>query len=169
MTAEEMLLELFGTVPALIRARAEAAPESIALIQGERTLTFSEFDSLLDRVAAGLHRDGVGAKDAIAICAGTSIEYVAAFFGALRAGVAVAPLAPSSTAESLGVMIADSGAKIFFVDRTVAEDMGDVAVAAPKVALDGSDVGQAFDAWLAPEGAEPPVVDIQPDWAFKII
>src|ERR1700753_571935 len=137
MTAEEMLLEPFGTVPALIRARAEAAPDSIALIQGERTLTFAEFDGLLDRVAAGLHRDGVGPRDVIAICAGTSIEYVAAFFGALRARVAGAPLAPSSTAESLGVMIADSGAKIFFVDKTVAEAMGDTPVAAPKVSLDG--------------------------------
>jgi len=163
MTAEEILLEPFGTVPALIRARAEAAPESVALIQGERSLTFAEFDGLLDRVAATLHRDGVGPRDTIAICAGTSIEYVAAFFGALRAGAAVAPLAPSSTAESLGVMIADSGAKIFFVDKAVAKEMGDVAVAAPKVALDGSDVGQAFEAWLEPDGAEPPVVEIQPD------
>jgi len=168
-TAEEMLLEPFGTVPALIRARAEAAPDSIALIQGERTLTFAAFDALLDRVAATLHRDGVGPRDAIAICAGTSIEYVAAFFGALRAGVAVAPLAPSSTAESLGVMIADSGAKIFFVDKPVAEALGNVAVAAPKVSLDGSDAGQAFEAWLAPDGAEPPTVEIQPDWAFNII
>ena len=83
--------------------------------------------------------------------------------------MAVAPLAPSSTAESLGVMIADSGAKIFFVDKTVAEAMGEVPVAAPKVALDGSGAGQAFDAWLEPDGAEPPVVDIQPDWAFNII
>ena len=169
MTAEEMLLEPFGTVPALIRARAEAAPNSIALIQGERTLTFAAFDGLLDRVAAGLHRDGVGPRDVIAICAGTSIEYVAAFFGALRAGVAVAPLAPSSTAESLGVMIADSGAKIFFVDKTVAEAMGDTHVAAPKVSLDGSEAGQPFDAWLAPDGAEPPVVTIEPGWAFNII
>ena len=169
MTAEEMLLEPFGTVPALIRARAAAAPESIALIQGERSLTFAEFDALLDRVAASLHRDGVGPRDAIAVCAGTSIEYVATFFGALRAGAAVAPLAPSSTAESLGVMIADSGAKIFFVDKPVAEALGNVAVAAPKVSLDGSDAGQAFEAWLAPDGAEPPTVEIQPDWAFNII
>jgi acyl-CoA synthetase (AMP-forming)/AMP-acid ligase II len=130
MTAEDMLLEPFGTVPALIRARAEAAPESIALIQGPRTLSFAAFDALLDRVAAALQRDGVRAQDAIAICASTSIEYAAAFFGALRAGVAVAPLAPSSTAESLGVMIADSSAKIFFVDRVVAEAMGDTPVAA---------------------------------------
>jgi acyl-CoA synthetase (AMP-forming)/AMP-acid ligase II len=169
MTAEEMLLEPFGTVPALIRARAEAAPESTALIQGERKLTFAQFDALLDRFAASLHRDGVGPRDVIAICAGTSIEYVAAFFGALRAGVAVAPLAPSSTAESLGVMIADSGAKIFFVDAAVAEAMGDTPIAAPKVSLDGTHVGQPFEAWLAPDGAEPPAVRIEPDWAFNII
>jgi len=169
MTAEEMLLEPFGTVPDLVRARAEAAPGSIALIQGERSLTFGAFDALLDRVAASLQRDGVKARDTIAVCAGTSIEYVAAFFGALRAGVAVAPLAPSSTAESLGGMIADSGAKIFFVDKAAATEMADTPVSAPRVALDGSDVGQPFEAWLAPDGAKPEPVEIQPDWAFNII
>ena len=44
-----------------------------------------------------IEKSGVSPRDVIAICAYSSIEYVAAFLGALRAGVAVAPLAPSST------------------------------------------------------------------------
>jgi long-chain acyl-CoA synthetase len=169
MTAEEMLAQPFGTVPALVRARADAAPASIALIQGERSMTYGEFDALLDRVAASLQRDGVKAQDAIAICAYSSIEYVATFFGALRAGVAVAPLAPSSTPESLAGMVADSGSKLFFLDKGVAGEMAGVTVAATKIALDGSDAGQSFESWLAPVGAKPAPVEIQPEWAFNII
>ena len=69
---------------------------------------------LMDRIAASLQRDGVLPGQAISICASSSIAYGATFLGGLRAGVAVAPLAPSSTPESLAVMLADCGAKRFF-------------------------------------------------------
>jgi long-chain acyl-CoA synthetase len=169
MTAEEILAQPFGTAASLVRARAEAAPDSIAIVQGEREISYGDFDALLDRVAAGLQRDGVKPQDAIAICAYSSIEYVATFFGALRAGVAVAPLAPSSTAESLAVMIADSGAKLFFLDHGVAAELTSVSIAATHIALDGSDAGQSFESWLPPVGAKPEPVEIDPAWAFNII
>ena len=41
---------------------------------------------MADHVAASLQRDGLAPGDAVAICAGTSIRYVALFIGALRAG-----------------------------------------------------------------------------------
>ena len=52
---------------------------------------------MMDRAAAALQRDGIRAGEVIAICAATSIEYAAVFLGALRAVVAVSPLAPSSS------------------------------------------------------------------------
>jgi acyl-CoA synthetase (AMP-forming)/AMP-acid ligase II len=125
----------------------------------------------MDRVAAALQRDGVKPQEAVAVCATASIEYVSLFMGALRAGVAVAPLAPSSTPESLAGMIGDSGARLFFLDQGVAEAMGEVALpeGVRRIALDGSDVGESFAAWLAAEHAKPAAVEIQPDWAFNII
>jgi long-chain acyl-CoA synthetase len=36
--------------------------------------------------------------------------------GALRAGLAVAPLAPSSTPQQMAGMVADAGARHLFVD-----------------------------------------------------
>ena len=46
---------------------------------------------------------------------------LAVFLGALRAGVAVAPLAPSSTPENLLGMLADCGARKFFLDESCGE------------------------------------------------
>jgi long-chain acyl-CoA synthetase len=161
--------QAFGTLAELIHANAVERPDHIALIQDERRLSYGQLDALADRVAASLQRDGVAPRDAVAVCANTSIEYIALFIGALRAGVAVAPLAPSSTPESLATMVADSGAALFFRDRTVAAAMQGQAIAAAPIALDGSDAGRAFTGWLAPEGARPTPVDVQPDWAFNII
>src|SRR5207249_9076543 len=102
------LAQPFGTLPALIRAYAAEQPTHPALIQDERQLDYVALDRLLDRIAAAMQHQGLGRAATIAICAATSLEYAAVFLGALRAGLAVAPLAPSSTAESLVALATDA-------------------------------------------------------------
>lgn len=155
----------FATIPDRIRAHAAARPDGDALRQDGERLSYAELDALMDRVAAALQRDGVAPQQSIAICASTSIAYAALFLGALRAGVAVAPIAPSSTAEQIVGMVADSGAKRFFLDAEVEAALSGQPhdPSTPRTAF------EAFDAWLEPEGAVPSPVDIQPDWPFNII
>jgi long-chain acyl-CoA synthetase len=136
----------FVTLAELIGAHAARQPRHAALVHGEHSLDYAALDALMDRVAAALQREGVAPREAIAICAASSIEYAALFLGALRAGVAVAPLAPSSTPESLARMVADCGAKRLFI-------------------LEGREFGD----WLAPRGARPEPVAVEPDWPFNII
>jgi acyl-CoA synthetase (AMP-forming)/AMP-acid ligase II len=155
----------------------------------------------MDRVAASLQRDGVGEGEAIAICAGSSARYAAIFLGALRAGVVVAPLAPSSTSASFASMLADAKARLLFVDAAALEALGGdgghaTGGAAPSrgaastasssvgqvagersraddrpacISLDDVAPGSSFDSWLAPEGAKPRDVALQPEAPFNII
>jgi len=155
----------FATIPDMIRAHAAARPRAPALIQDGARLAYADLDARMDRIAAALQRDGLRPRESVAVCAGTAIDYAALFLGALRAGAAVAPLAPSSTPEQIAGMVADSGAKLFFLDVEVEAALADVlgGVAAPRVRL------EALDAWLGPEGARPEPVDIRPDWPFNII
>jgi acyl-CoA synthetase (AMP-forming)/AMP-acid ligase II len=161
----------FGTLSDLIRGHAGRQPDRPALMQEERVLTYGELDALMDRVAGALQRDGIEARESIAICAGTSIDYAAVYLGALRAGVVVAPLAPSCTAEELAGMAADAGARLFFLDATVAKTLEPAAakIAARRIALDESSAGAALEAWLAPKVTQPKPVAPEPDWAFNII
>lgn len=155
----------------MIGARAAEAPEKIALIQDARKLTYRDLDKAMDRVAAALQREGVKPRESVAICAGTSIEYACAFLGALRAGVAVAPIAPSSTAESIVEMVADCGAKVFFLDGNVGNELGERlgTVKAKLVGLDDSAPGVRYDQFIAPEDAKPTPVTIAEDMPFNII
>ncbi|MGE0740349.1 MAG: class I adenylate-forming enzyme family protein [Hyphomonadaceae bacterium] len=159
------LSDAFVSVPATIGAHAAINPSKSALIDGARKLSYGELDAAMDRVAAALQREGVQARASIAICASTSLEYACVFLGALRAGVAVAPLAPSSTPESIAGMIADCGAKLFFLDEPVAAALGAHAGATRRVTLDDA----SYQAFLAPAGAKPAPVAITPDMAFNII
>jgi acyl-CoA synthetase (AMP-forming)/AMP-acid ligase II len=169
MSLEELLEPDFGTIPDLVRYHAQAAPERIVLIDDARQVTYREFDALCDRVAATLQRDGRAPQSAIAVCALSSIEYAALFLGALRAGIAVSPLAPSSTPESLAVMVADCGSPLLFYDVSTEPVLRDVDPKITRITPDGSAGGKTFADWIMPEGSKPKVVQIKPEWPFNII
>ena len=171
MTIEEIPDQPFCTVADLIRAHALERPQHPALMQDARTLDYAGLDALMDRVAATLQREGLGPGDTIAICAANSIEYGAVFLGSLRAGVAVAPLAPSSTAESITAMAADAGAKFLFLDQAVADTLAPVAIrlTARRIALDASVAGTPLADWLVAAGTKPNPVNVEPPWPFNII
>jgi acyl-CoA synthetase (AMP-forming)/AMP-acid ligase II len=154
----------FRAIADIIREHAAERPARTALIQGERSVTWGQLDAMADRIAASLQRDGLKPTESIAICSSNSLEYVAVFLGALRAGAAVAPLAIQSSAAQLAGMVADSGARHFFVDGGVPA----FDVPAQRIFLDGSDT-PSLEQWLAPAGARPRPVEVQPEWPFNII
>jgi long-chain acyl-CoA synthetase len=147
-----------------MREHARQRPNQTALIQGERSVTWAQLDAMADRVAASLQRDGLRPTGSIAICSSNSLEYAAVFLGALRAGVTVAPLAIQSSAAQLQGMVADCGARHFFVDRGVPS----FETPAQRIFLDAGGT-PSFERWLAPAGARPRPVEIQPQWPFNII
>ena len=171
MSAEALLAREFGTLPDLIRTHAAERPSHAALVEGDAELNYAGLAALMDRIAFALQRDGVRSGEAVAICARTSINYAAAFCGILAAGAAVAPLAPSSTPASLMMMLNDSGARVFLLDRDVATALGDIGSdeGIRRVALDDCDAGAPFSQWIGPDGSKPVGVSIAPDHPFNII
>jgi long-chain acyl-CoA synthetase len=154
----------FQAIADLVREHAAARPAQAAMRQGERTVTWAQLDAMVDRVAASLQRDGIEPTQSIAICAANSLEYAAVFVGALRAGVAVAPLPTGSQPAQLATMVADSGARHFFVDQGVAP----FDTAARRIFMDSS-AEPSLASWLVPEGTRPKPVRPQPQWPFNII
>lgn len=161
----------FGSHHELIQAQASLRPQKPAMIQDERRITYAGLDILMDRIAAGLQRDGIKPGGSVAICASASIEYGAVFMATLRAGAGVVPLAPSSTAQSLMTMLEDCGATILFLDAAVASALAPLRQSKQPtwVMLDGADFGVRFEDWLAPSDAKPAPVSIDPDAPFNII
>jgi acyl-CoA synthetase (AMP-forming)/AMP-acid ligase II len=83
----------------------------------------------------------------------------------------VAPLQPSASPDQLAAMIRDAGATLVFVDEATGRALGTASqpVAASRVALDSSAAGQPFEAWLAPPGAAPRRVTLDPGAPFNLI
>ncbi len=168
-TIAAMMTADYGVMGDILRLRAAELPDHPAVIMetGE-AVTYAQFDALADRVAAALQRDGPGQGEAVAVCALSSIPYAAAVPRRPAGRGGVAPLAPSSTPEAIAGMVADCGARLFFMDAGVAEAQKAALIAVRYIALDGSDFGEAFDAWLA-SGAIPAAVAIAAEDPFNII
>ncbi|MEZ5939177.1 MAG: class I adenylate-forming enzyme family protein [Hyphomonadaceae bacterium] len=170
LSSEKLLSSPFATMSDLVRAHAAERPGHIAVVEGDRQVSYAELDVLVDRAASSMQRDGVGQGGAAAICAPSSIEYVVVFLAALRVGAAACPLSPSSTPQALAAMIRDCAAGLLFCDDAVAAAL-DGLEDAPKpkrVAIEGTHA-VSFSEWLAPEGSKPTPVDIDPASPFNII
>ncbi len=160
----------FGTLSDLITLHAAARPQHLALVHGTREISYAELDDLANRFAVALQQGGYEAGGSVAICGLTSIEYVVGFIGTLRAGLTVAPLAPSSTPEALARMLEDSGARLFLVDEAsygaLEAFLPDLPVKVLRMDLTGDDSVTSF---LGEPGAKPAPVEIDPDLGFNII
>ncbi|MFI4932805.1 MAG: AMP-binding protein [Burkholderiales bacterium] len=160
----------FSALPDLIGAHARTQPHAPALIDGAGPMDYAALDAAMDRVAATLQRDGARPGDTIAICAYANSAYVVLFMGALRAGLAVAPLAPSSTPAQIGSMTADSGARHLFLDAANAQAVpAELTRSVQRIRLDESSGDTRLADWLLPVGSQPRAVTIEPAWAFNII
>lgn len=160
----------FEAIADRVKAYARRHPTALAVSDARETLDYAAFDALVDRVAASLQRDGVAPGEAVATCAANSARYAAVFLGALRAGIALAPLSPSVTPDAFGAMLRDCGARVLFADAQVAALLGGpTADRPPLVALRDGAPGTPFEHWLAPAGSAPQRVEITPGMAFNII
>lgn len=107
----------------LLRGWAVRSPAKVALVDAvgpRRELTWAELDARVDAVAAGLSASGLLAGHRLALLARNSPAFVVAYLAALRAGVVAVPLNPQSTAAELGVLLADSGARVLLADPALA-------------------------------------------------
>jgi amino acid adenylation domain-containing protein/non-ribosomal peptide synthase protein (TIGR01720 family) len=113
-------------------------PAAVALVAGDRTLTFGELHAWSARISAGLQERGVRRGDVVAVALPRSFEQVAALLGTLRAGAAYLPLDPSYPRARLELMVDD---------------------ARPRAVVGPEDVA----GWLAAEPSQPAAVSADAD------
>ncbi len=163
-TIEEMIANGFGTLPEFIRVHAQMRPEHIAVRHQDASLTYQELDHLMDRFAAGLQKENIAQGAHISVCGLSSIHYVIVFLGTLRAGMTIAPLAPSSTPNQLASMLEDCAAPLFFIDAGIEEHMRETPLSTRVIRFDED----SFEAFLGDAEQFKPVT-IAPADAFNVI
>lgn len=129
-----------ANVAEFVRNSARNYPTQVAIIDADRTLTWAELDAEVDAFACGLLQRGLHAGERVAGLLGNSVDFVIAYFGILRAGLVAVPLNPAYTAPEIALLIADSGARLLFVDEGAAAtaNAATASLAACEVIVKGS-------------------------------
>lgn len=158
----------FGTINELIDFHAQLQPLNIALVDQNKTVTYQELQERIISFSKFLQSLQIQPQNSIAICATTSIDYVISFLGALRVGVAVAPLAPSSSAPALLSMINNSEAMALFFDNDTEELIKSIG---SELTIEKYNFSNESFHLQMKESSDLKLnnVEIQPDWAFNLI
>ena len=105
----------FTNLAELISAQADARPDEVAVVEPRperRARTWSELNDQVDALAAGLAAHGLVAGHRIGILGPNSIEFVVAYFAALRAGFVAVPINPLLSGTEIQQIVADSGLRV---------------------------------------------------------
>jgi long-chain acyl-CoA synthetase len=90
----------------------------VAVIDGERSITFAEFADRCGRLAAGLAALGVQRGDRVALLSANGHRYMEAYFGLPAAGMVLVPLNTRLAPTELAHIVQHSGARVLITDRS---------------------------------------------------
>src|SRR5439155_22953102 len=148
----------FTNLGDLIRRELDQSKVAIVDLGGEevpREYTYAELDAMCMGVARALAKYGLKRGDRVAILAENRTEYLAAYFGIMRAGFVAVPVNYRFPRKTIHFILADSGAKLVFCDRARREDCPPDL----PVAVFGGNGGEHFDpgafATVTPAPDEP--------------
>ncbi len=106
------------TIGALPPSTAQMYGDRLAVVDGDRSLTFSQLDTQSAQVAAGLRGRGVTDGDVVAIHLNNSIDFVLAYYGSIRAGATLAMINPLQPTSGLRGQLDEIGASVVFTATT---------------------------------------------------
>ncbi|MFI6317536.1 amino acid adenylation domain-containing protein [Nonomuraea sp. NPDC050556] len=111
------------TLTELFAEQVARSPEAIAVVDGERRLTFAELDRLTGEVAGRLARRGVRPEVLVGLYVERGADMVVGVLGILKAGGAYVPLDPAYPRDRLELMAADSGVSLVLARSPLASGL----------------------------------------------
>src|ERR1700688_2777445 len=139
----------------LVQLQAGAASHSVALVCGNRRVTYGEMNARANRLAHHLQTLGVGPDIPVGICMERCIDLPIAALAVLKAGGAYLPLDPAYPSPRLSIVLEDSETPLVITQSSMAGNL-------PKgkwqtILLDQDVPGRTVDSAVAP------VVNIKPE------
>jgi len=99
----------------LVEDNLKTAPESVAFIEGDRKISFQQFDSLCRQKESWLRSQGIGSGDTVAMWLVNSTQWLAFFFALARIGAVLAPLNTRYKSHEIGYMIEKSQPRLLIM------------------------------------------------------
>ncbi|GAA3617403.1 long-chain fatty acid--CoA ligase [Nonomuraea rosea] len=139
-----------------IREVAAASPGVVAVIDGDRRLTYGGLDDRSSRLANVLLAAGLRPGARVAVLLGNRLEYPEVAAGIAKAGLVMVPLNPRQTPAESAYILGHSGAGALVADQAHAAAVEGTTLPRTVLCLDGHGLGPSYEAALAVADAADP-------------
>src|SRR6266700_2670877 len=110
----------------LVEAQMDRTPDAIAIVAGDRSLTYRELDERANQLAHHLRAAGVVAGDLVGVFLGRTPELVVALLGALKTGAAYVPLDPAYPRDRVAFICNHARPSVIVSDSALVGRLPDV-------------------------------------------
>ncbi|HET6287832.1 MAG TPA: amino acid adenylation domain-containing protein [Amycolatopsis sp.] len=125
------------TVPELFARRVDRTPDAVAVVDGDRVLTYRRLDELADRLAGRLTGRGVRRGGRVAVMLDRSAELLVALLAVWKAGAAYVPVDAAYPPPRVAFMVADSGVSLMVCSAATRDSVPEgIEAIEPNVATD---------------------------------
>src|SRR5690606_37170325 len=109
-------MPLLTSMPALLARQVAQRPDEVAFIDGERQITYAEFDRMSRRTAVWLDAQGIGPGDKVAVWLVNRIEWLALYFGLSHIGATLITVNTRYRAHELAYILEQSEARMLVLE-----------------------------------------------------
>lgn len=126
MTEKQMMLNILNDtqvdypsmcIHELFEIQSDATPDTVALISGNKVVTYYELDRYASQISQYILYKGAKAGEHIGICMERNSDMVAVILGILKAGCIYVPIDVNYPKDRIKFMVEDSGAAIIITDQ----------------------------------------------------
>ena len=156
-----------ATLVDMLRARAKARGNAVALEFEGRQTTFTELEIKANRVANGLRSLGVKPRERIAYLGKNSDIYFELLLGAMKANVVMTPVNWRLAGPEIAFIVRDCKAPVLFFGPEFIEQVRSITAQLPDVRTliateEGAPGWQDFAVWRDAHSSDEPRVEIGP-------
>ncbi len=149
----ERAVHLSRLTPVSFLARsAEAFPQRVAVVDGDRRRTWAELRERVRRLAVALQEHGIERGDRVAFLCLNTTELLEAHFGVPAAGAVLVAINTRLTADEIAYILRHAGARILVVDPSLVHLVEGATVERVLVCGDGD----GYETFLEAAGAGEP-------------
>ncbi len=114
---------------------ADTLPDSVAVIAGDRQITYHQYDGLAARFAAAIEAAGVGPGAAVALYLYNCPEYLIAQYGAFKHSCVPVNVNYRYVGDELAYLLDDSDSRVLVYHRSLGERVAQVRDRFPELVL----------------------------------
>ncbi|MFB3162612.1 AMP-binding protein [Neobacillus sp. 179-J 1A1 HS] len=100
----------------ILKRSSKRYPNKVAVIEGDRRVTYMELNKWVNKVARGFQSIGIEKGDRLSLLSSNSIEFILTYFACAKAGITIVPINTGLLSNEIEYILKDSNSKAVVIE-----------------------------------------------------